>query len=76
MEVGVEQAVEPGPTEGQKKFLYILAEQKDMTADEFGDAIAALYKKEIKDMPVAEVSAMIDWVKGVDLHTELKARGL
>ena len=67
---------EAGPTEAQKKFLYILAEQKDMSADQFGDAIATLYKKEIKDMAVGEVSKMIDWVKGVDLHAELKARGL
>ena len=67
---------EAGPTEGQKKFLYILAEQKDMTPDQFGDAIAALYKKEIKDMPVGEVSKMIDWVKGADLHAELRKRGL
>ena len=62
-----------GPTDGQRKFLYSLAQEQGMRPDEFADAIVKLRGKEIKNMAVAEVSSLIDWLKsGVNLRGELQ----
>lgn len=64
-----------GPTDGQRKFLYVLSKQNNMSPLEFADAVHKLKGKEIKDMHVGEISELLDWAKGANLGQELmKAR--
>tara|TARA_R110002167_G_scaffold58769_2_gene166479 strand:+ start:3443 stop:4060 length:618 start_codon:yes stop_codon:yes gene_type:complete len=66
-----------GPTEPQKRKLYVLAGKQDMSPDAFADAIVALYGNELSDMDVAGISNVIAWLEtGVDLREELQKRGL
>jgi len=64
-----------GPTEGQKRFLYVLAEKNNMSANEFADAILQLKGKAIKDMAVGEVSELLDWAKDANIGQELMKAG-